>query len=191
MSNRPTQILEATARLVARRGVRGLRVEEVSAEAGVSTALVYYHFKDRAGLLRRTLEFINERAVRYTDGAPDTCADPRAQLTDMLLREMQEAGVVRENSAAWGELRASAIFDTDLREQLATATGAWVDDLAHLIRQAQTDGLADSQVDPESAAERLTALVEGLSQRWLSGTTSLERARALLRDAIALELRRP
>ncbi|MZE52785.1 TetR family transcriptional regulator, partial [Streptomyces sp. SID5770] len=47
MASRSTQILEAAARVIARRGVRGLRVEELAAEAGVSTALIYYHFKDR------------------------------------------------------------------------------------------------------------------------------------------------
>ncbi|MEU9012172.1 TetR/AcrR family transcriptional regulator [Streptomyces sp. NPDC048479] len=191
MPDRPTQILEAAARLIARRGVRGLRVEEVSAEAGVSTALIYYHFKDRTGLLRRTLEFINQRAVRYTDAALDRSDDPRTQLTEMLLLELQDDPQVRENSAAWGEFRATAIFDLDLREQLATSTREWVEDLAHLVRQAQAAGLASPEIAPSAAAERLTALVEGLSERWLSGTTPLHRAHELLRDAIAMELRQP
>lgn len=188
MPDRKTQILEGAARLIARRGVRGLRVEEVSAEAGVSTALAYYHFKDRAGLLRRTLEFINQRAIRYTDAALAATDDPRTQLTEMLLLELQDTPQVRENSAAWGELRATAIFDPDLRDHLAASTRAWVDDLAELIRQAQAEGQAGPAAAPEAAAERLTALVEGLSERWLSGTTPLHHAHTLLRDAIALEL---
>ncbi|MFG2289552.1 TetR/AcrR family transcriptional regulator [Streptomyces sp. NPDC048595] len=191
MPDRPTQILEAAARLIARRGVRGLRVEEISAEAGVSTALIYYHFKDRAGLLRRTLEFISRRAVRYTDPALTSSDDPRTQLTDMLLLELQDVAQVRENSAAWGELRATAVFDPDLRELLADATRDWVEDLAQLIGQVRAAGSAGTgtEPDPYAAAERLTALVEGLSERWLSGTTSLERAHELLRGAIEAELR--
>ncbi|MFI1158892.1 TetR/AcrR family transcriptional regulator [Streptomyces sioyaensis] len=188
MPDRPTQILEAAARLIARRGVRGLRVEEVSAEAGVSTALIYYHFKGRAGLLRRTLEFINQRAVRYTDAALDASEAPLAQLTEMLLLEFQDAPQVRENSAAWGELRATAVFDPDLRELLADATREWNDDLADLIRRAQAAGTAAPGADPQAAAERLSALVEGLSERWLSGTTTLERAHELVRGAVEAEL---
>ncbi|MET7359704.1 TetR/AcrR family transcriptional regulator [Streptomyces sp. NPDC005562] len=190
MPDRPTQILEAAARLIARRGVRGLRVEEVSAEAGVSTALIYYHFKDRAGLLRRTLEFIGRRAVRYTDPALDTAPDhdPRAQLTDLLLLELQDTPRVRENSAAWGELRATAVFDPDLREQLAAATREWAEDLAHLVRRAVAAGQARAGVDAEAAAERLTALVEGLSERWLSESLPLDRAHELLRGAVDVEL---
>ncbi|MFI0907842.1 TetR/AcrR family transcriptional regulator [Streptomyces sioyaensis] len=188
MPDRPTQILEAAARLIARRGVRGLRVEEVSAEADVSTALIYYHFKGRAGLLRRTLEFINRRAVRYTDAALDASDAPLTQLTEMLLLEFQDVPQVRENSAAWGELRATAVFDPDLRELLADATREWTDDLADLIRRAQAAGTAGPGADPQAAAERLSALVEGLSERWLSGTTTLERAHELVRGAVEAEL---
>ncbi|MFD9209349.1 TetR/AcrR family transcriptional regulator [Streptomyces sioyaensis] len=188
MPDRPTQILEAAARLIARSGVRGLRVEEVSAEAGVSTALIYYHFKGRAGLLRRTLEFINQRAIRYTDAALDASDTPLTQLTEMLLLEFQDVPQVRENSAAWGELRATAVFDPDLRELLADATREWTDDLADLIRRAQAAGTAGSGADPQAAAERLSALVEGLSERWLSGTTTLERAHELVRGAVEAEL---
>ncbi|WP_433859562.1 TetR/AcrR family transcriptional regulator [Streptomyces kronopolitis] len=191
MPDRPTQILEAAARLIARSGVRGLRVEQVSAEAGVSTALIYYHFKDRAGLLRRTLEFINRRAIRYTDAALDASDAPLAQLTEMLLLEFQEIPQVRENSAAWGELRATAVFDPDLRELLAGATRDWIEDLADLIRRAQAAGTAAPEADPTAAAERLSALVEGLSERWLSGTTTLERAHELVRGAVRVELGQP
>ncbi|MEU5974028.1 TetR/AcrR family transcriptional regulator [Streptomyces sp. NPDC047315] len=188
MPDRGTQILRAAARLIARRGVRGLRVEEVAAEAGVSTALIYYHFKNRSGLLRHTLEFINKRAVRYTDAALDTTADPRTQLAEMLLLELQDTPEVRENSAAWGELRASAVFDADLGAQVAVATRDWADDVAHLVRRAQEAGLAAPDVAPDAAAERLTALTEALSERWLNGIAPLERAQELLRGAIDREL---
>jgi len=43
-TDRRTAILEGAARVIARRGVRGLRMEELAAEAGVSTALCDYHF---------------------------------------------------------------------------------------------------------------------------------------------------
>ncbi|MEV6521389.1 TetR/AcrR family transcriptional regulator [Longispora sp. NPDC051575] len=182
MSSRQVQVLEAAARVIARNGVRGLRVEELAAEAGVSTALIYYHFKDRAGLLRRTLEFISERADRYTADGVAGDVDPRAELEQRLLSELQDDPSVRENSTAWGELRASAIFEPDLRAPLTEATASWVRDTAELVRRVSAD------VDADEVAERLTALVEGLSERWLSGSVTLERARGLLVGAIGAEL---
>ncbi|MFD3555281.1 TetR/AcrR family transcriptional regulator [Streptomyces goshikiensis] len=191
MSDRRTEILRAATRVIARRGVRGLRVGELAAEAGVSTSLIYYHFTDRAGILRRTLEFISDRADRYTaerdpgPGPGPDAVDPRTELAQVLLLELQDTPEVRENSTAWGELRASAVFDADLREDVAKATHTWVHEIADLLAHARPTGTAPAHA---AAAERLTALLEGLSVRWLSGSLPLEHARGLLADAIEAEL---
>lgn len=188
MRSRQSAILEAAARLIARRGVRGLRMEELAAEAGVSGGLLYYHFTDRATLLRRTLEFINERAGAYTEERTPSGTSSRSRLEHKLLLEVQDDPAVRENSAAWGELRASALFEPELRETLRRSTEAWNDEIAGLIDAAYEDeGVAPTERAPEAAA-RLTALVEGLSQRWLSGSIELSDAQRLLRGGIELEL---
>ena len=188
MPDRQLVILEAAARLVARRGVRGLRMDELAAEAGVSTGLLYYHFTDRSTLLRRTLEFVNDRAGAYTDEPKPAGASARERLELKLLLELQDRPKVVENSKAWGELRASALFERGLQDVLLVSTQGWNDEIAELIREAQ-DG--SGEIDPDAsaaAAERLTTLVEGLSQRWLSGSMSLADAQDLLRGAITLEL---
>ncbi|MFD9245866.1 TetR/AcrR family transcriptional regulator [Streptomyces sp. NPDC059556] len=187
MASRSTQILEAAARVIARRGIRGLRVEELAAEAGVSTALIYYYFKDRSGILRHTLEFISQRAERYTsDRDPDAPPpSPREELDGTLLLELQDTVEVRENSAAWGELRASAVFDELLREDLARATLMWAQDVAVLLGQVQPMASASALA---AAGERLTALLEGLSMRWLGGGIKIDHARALLLGAVEAEL---
>jgi AcrR family transcriptional regulator len=203
MPSRQVAILEAAARLIARRGVRGLRMEELAAEAGVSGGLLYYHFTDRATLLRRTLEFINERAGAYTEARIPAGTSARLRLEHKLLLEVQDDGVVIENSAAWGELRASALFEPELRETLRRSTAEWNEEVAVLIDAIrEEEGLAGdgssrggSSADGSSAdgstadaAARLTALVEGLSQRWLSESLDLSAAQRLLREAIVMEL---
>ncbi|GGY45411.1 TetR/AcrR family transcriptional regulator [Streptomyces omiyaensis] len=189
MASRSTQILEAAARVIARRGVRGLRVEELAAEAGVSTALIYYHFKDRNGILLKTLEFINDRAERYTtERDPDAPPlGPREELERTLLLELQDTTEVRENSSAWGELRASAVFDDVLREDLTRATLVWVQEIAALLGRVRPMAPA---VALAGAAERLTALLEGLSMRWLSGTLQISHARTLMSEGIDAEIER-
>ncbi|MFI8387069.1 TetR/AcrR family transcriptional regulator [Streptomyces sp. NPDC085540] len=192
MSDRRRAILEGAARVIARRGVRGLRVGDLAAEAGVSTALIYYHFKDRTGILRHALAFIGDRADRYTGAADEAgaalpAADPRRLLERILLLEFQDLPEVRENSTAWGELRAHTIFDPELREELTAAGAAWVEEVAGLLAAAcpAAPGAAVG-----AAAERLTALLEGLSSRWLSGLLPLAHARDLMRGAIGVEIDR-
>jgi AcrR family transcriptional regulator len=178
VAERRTQILQAAVRVIAQDGVRGLRVEKLAAEAGVSTALIYYHFKDRAGILHAALAHINHRAESYTEAAFSTGGDPLDRLEQLLLLELQDTGEVRENSIAWGELRASAVFNDDLREALRVTTSAWNADVELLVREARTGA------DPALTAEHLTALVEGLSERWHSGSITLDRARGILTRAV-------
>lgn len=188
MSDRQRTILEAAVRTIARSGVRGLRVEEVASEAGVSTSLLYYHFKDRAGLVRRTLEFVNERAGDSTDPAAAQDKSPRGTLEHQLLMELRDAPTVREDSTAWGEMRAAAVFEPDLQSTLAHSTQVWVDEITEAVKASQLAGQARADCDPHAAAERLTSLVEGLSERWLSGSLAHDRAVSLLRGAIDVEL---
>src|ERR1700728_2698330 len=179
MPDRRTIILEAATRMIAQAGVRGLRVEQVAEQAGVSTALIYYHLSDRAGLLRETLAFVYDRADRYTSPRPGA-TDAHGALEQALLLELQDDENVKENSTAWGELRSTAIFETDLREQLLDATRRWIDDVTTLVEKALTEqgdsagasaGASGATggatgapgadgADPAAIAERLTALVE-------------------------------
>ncbi|MGW0638975.1 TetR/AcrR family transcriptional regulator [Nocardia salmonicida] len=190
MSERRTQILEAAVRVIAQDGIRGLRVDKLATAAGVSTALIYYHFKDRAGVLDAALEHINHRAQRYTDHGLDA-AQPRDRVENTLLLELQHTDEVRETSIAWGELRASAVFNTHLRQPLDESTHSWNNDIETLIRDGQQTGALSAGIDAAASAERLTTLVEGLSERWHSGSLTLDRARALLVGAVAVELDRP
>ncbi|MEV7420561.1 helix-turn-helix domain-containing protein [Streptomyces sp. NPDC089919] len=189
--DRRRAILEGAARVIARRGVRGLRVADLAAEAGVSTALVYYHFKDRRGILRHALAFIGDRADRYTAAAEEgpavRPADPRELLERTFLLEFQDLPEVRENSTAWGELRAHTVFDPELREELAAAGAAWAAEVAELLGAVRPAAPAGAVA---AAAERLTALLEGLSVRWLSGLLPLRHARELMREAVRVEVDR-
>lgn len=49
-------ILEATLQLIRERGIANLTTRGVAARAGVSEASVFYHFKDRAGLMIAAFE---------------------------------------------------------------------------------------------------------------------------------------
>jgi AcrR family transcriptional regulator len=177
-----TALLEAACRSIAQKGLRGLRVEEVASDAGVAPSLIYYHFSDRATLLRSALEYVGEKAATYTE--TDHEASGRDALLESIVAEIQDDSEIRENSAVWGEFRDLAVFDESLRSAFFRATRRWIDDVARLVRRGQADGSIASDLVPESVAQQLTALTEGLSTRWLAGFLTTEQARADLREGI-------
>jgi AcrR family transcriptional regulator len=184
--DRRAALLDAAIGEIARRGTRGMRVEQVARVAGVSAALVYHYFGDRATLLQQALEHIGVRADSYTTPPPGASA--RGTLETKLLDEIQDDPDVRTNSAAWGELRDTAVFDPALRPTLAALTGRWVEDIALLVKRGHEDGSIDPAVDPEGAGIRLSALVEGISGRWLTGVLDTTSARGHVAAGIAAVL---
>jgi AcrR family transcriptional regulator len=175
LTDRRTALLVAAIEEIARRGTRGLRVEDVAKSAGVSPALIYHHFGDRSTLLQAALEHIGARADAYT-GHHD--GSGRQSLLTVLLSEIQNDDAVRTNSAAWGELRDSAIFDHALRPTITNLTDRWITDLADLVATAHQDGSITPARDPRQLGLQLSAMVEGISSRWLTGQLNTEAARA-------------
>jgi AcrR family transcriptional regulator len=179
---RRTALLDAAVAEIARHGARGLRVEHVAKAAKVSVALIYHYFGDRSTLLQRALEHVGTRAVRYTSRPLEETG--RVTLVATLLDEIQEASEVRTNSAAWGELRDTAIFDEALRPTLAGLTAEWVENIATVVRAGHGDGSIPASVPAGETAVRLTALVEGISGRWLTGLLDTDDARRHLAAGI-------
>jgi AcrR family transcriptional regulator len=182
-SDRREAILDAAIAVIARRGVRGFRVEQVAEQAGVAVSLLYYYFGSRNGLVRATLDHANERAATTTVRA----ASGRTTVEATLLAEFDADA--RDQSVVWGEVLASAVFEPELQDQLHDASTTWSELVAATIAAGIEDGSIPDSVDARAGAERLTALVDGLSARWLAGVIDRERARELLAGAIARELR--
>lgn len=185
-------IVDAAAAAIAARGVRNVRVEEVARAAGVSNALLYYYFDDRAALVRAALERANAQApsMRGASGEAEG-ATARERLVAGLLAELDDAPAVRDNAVVWNEVSASAVFDPALREALVRVTDEWNARVEGEIDAGRADGSIAPAVDARTAAEQLTSLIEGFSLRSLAGTLTRARARELLRAALDRELPPP
>lgn len=55
------RILDAARAVIARRGISGLRIREVAAEAGVNVAAIHYHFGSKELLMEAVLQSIGDR----------------------------------------------------------------------------------------------------------------------------------
>ena len=74
------RILAAAVGQIAREGIDGVRIARIAMEAGVSTAIVHYHFETREALLAEALEYSYARAgdVRVESDLPEGAKPCRA-----------------------------------------------------------------------------------------------------------------
>lgn len=175
-------ILSACEQTIARAGIRGFRMQDVASAAGVSIGLLAYHFGDRDGLLQAALDHVTARAEDRAHHSADTTT-ASARLSALLCSEFGQAPEIRAGSIAWNELRALAVFEPAQAAAVARSTATWQRSVHGLVAEAVQDRGID--LDPAAAALMLTALVEGLSGRWLTRQLTAEEAQQSVREALS------
>lgn len=177
------RIVEATIGCVARDGAAGASMAAIAAAAGVSKALLHYHYSDRARLLAEVVTQLGERLARRERVALDGADGSRVvdalwrwmerELARGDLRALLELSLVRdpvvhEASAAVAEARRSAAGRTtaDVMRQLALTPRV----PAELLGEASVafvDGLAlgavVSATDPRVAFDVFWLAMLGLT----------------------------
>jgi len=184
------RILRAAVRAIARDGIDGLRIARIATEAGVSSALVHYHFADREQLLAETIEYSYVRAaeVRIED-APGPGGNHGARLAAMIENCLPTTDALAEDWVLWMELWLRAVRHPELRpvaEELYARMHEW---FAEEIRAGVADG-EFAPCDPDEVADRTLALLDGYGVRTMigDGTIPLERARRAVAGQLAHDL---
>jgi AcrR family transcriptional regulator len=180
-------ILDAAARVIVRDGADRLRMSAVAREAGVSSALIHYHFDTREELIRRAFAHHDRVAAARTAERLATIADPVERIREQLAHQLSDGADVRAGWVIWAELQRLAIHDPTIRANVVRRSRRWVESIADLLVEAQAAGHVDPQLDPAQTALRLTALVDGLGEHLLLGSASRAQAQRLL-DTVLREV---
>jgi AcrR family transcriptional regulator len=184
------RILAAAVRRIASEGIDGVRIARIAIDAGVSPALVHYHFDSREALLAQALDYSYTRAgdARIASGELPA-ASHRERLRSMVGQCLPETPELAEDWVLWIELWLRAVRHPELRpvaEELYGRLHAW---FAEEIAAGVADG-EFAACDPDEVADRTLALLDGLGVRTLigDGGMPLERARAVVEAALAGDL---
>jgi AcrR family transcriptional regulator len=186
------RILRAAVRAIARDGIDGLRIARIATEAGVSSALVHYHFADREQLLAETIDYSYARAaeVRIDDaGEPEPAGTHASRLAAMIDVCLPTTDALAEDWVLWMELWLRAVRHPELRpvaEELYARLHDW---FVAELRAGVEDG-EFARCDPDEVADRTLALLDGYGVRAMigDGTIPLERARRAVRGQLARDL---
>ncbi|WP_369215490.1 TetR/AcrR family transcriptional regulator [Streptomyces flavofungini] len=164
---RPLQIVRETVRLIAERGFHAVRVQDIAEACATSTAAIHYHFPGRDDLLEAAVRWCMDedtarRAARVADAA-DT-ADELRQLIELQIPRTPRQ---RWQWSVWLDLWAEAARSTAVGRLHADYYRQWRATVADVLRRGIADGVF-RPADPDAAALRLTALIDGLATQVLA-----------------------
>jgi AcrR family transcriptional regulator len=172
MSDTRARILDAAVRRIAREGIDEVRIARIATDAGVSPALVHYHFESREALLVEALEHGDELAGS-TRAAAASEGPAKERLAAMIDRCLPLPGDRRDDWVLWVELWLRAAR----RPELGGTAGR----LYARLHEPFAGVLAElGASDPARVADRLLAAIDGYGLRALIGDPAVpvERARA-------------
>jgi AcrR family transcriptional regulator len=178
------KILDAAIERIARDGIDGVRIARIAMDAGVSTALVHYHFATREALLAEALEHSFEQAGDTRTF--DTGEGPAVQrLREMVDQCLPLPGANELDWVLWVELWLRAVRHPELRPTAAKLYARMHDWFVDAIEAGDF-----APCDVHRVADRTLALLDGLGLRALLGDPEMpiERAREEVWDALSREL---
>lgn len=200
------RVLDAVGRIVAERGVEGIRIREIAAEAGLSPGSVLYHFPDNSQLLYAVhvdtvRRYLDGRATAAGAGAgdggdDDAGAEAGADAAQRLI------AVLRAGVPPWANEHIIRLLyglhDLARRSQehADLLTELWRDELAlyvEIIQAGVAEGLFTLTGPVDDVAAGLLALEDGLALHRISGNAELssDRAIAVFAGIAAVQLNCP
>lgn len=184
------RILDAACDVIAEHGIDDVRIARIATLAGVSPALVHYHFATREALLAEALEHSFELLGDFRTVAADSEGWTAARkLGWMIDQSLPFPGMGDREWALWLELWSRAARQRELRAvagRLYARYDAWIGEVVE-------EGVARGEVPPcdaRAVTQRLIAAIDGTGLRVLvdDPAMTLERARSLVVAGIAQAL---
>jgi len=151
-------LIEATAFLVAERGLAGVSLDDIAARAGVTKGAIYSNFRSKAALL---WEAVDRRRLHLK--AAIVPGDARATAQTVARALMAQVPQAKREAGFYAELRAYIRTDPQMRAQQAAQQTAQLDDIARQIEAGFGENLA---LPPRTLALAVQALLLGFMEQW-------------------------
>jgi AcrR family transcriptional regulator len=170
--------VDATIRVMARRGWNETSIDEITREARVSRGLVSYHFKDKNELLSGVLERCREMFLLDVQAAVEAGQPPQEQLRCATRASLMLARTNPVPYEVFLHFSTSGRTDPRLAEEIRALYRTYRRESANAIRECQRAGVYRADIDADAAAAKHLGTIIGISLQWLidPGSFNLEAA---------------
>ncbi len=163
-AERHAEIVQVAYRLIAERGLEGLRFADVAREAGINNGTLLYYFASKDALIRAVGAFMvdhfSETAAPTNPRAPsDPLAAIRWEFVDAGEHLQDQASVV------YTELLARAQRDPSVAALLRDIDAAWHGWLSSLLERGRQTGAIRADLDVSLAATTIMSAIRGVGMQ--------------------------
>ena len=165
-ADRRTAIVSVAYRLIAERGLEGLRFADVAREAGINNGTLLYYFASKDALIQAVGSFLVDQfsqpvAPRHGSVPRDPLQDLRWEFIDARVRLHDQVGVV------YTELLARAQRDPAVAALLRDIDAAWRGWLTSILERGRAQRVIRSDVDLDFVVTTIMASIRGVGMQAL------------------------
>jgi len=189
---RQEQLIQATIRSVASRGLSDTTMATVASEAGLSQGIINLHFQSKERLLIETLKYIADEYRQAWKKALDGAGESPAERLEALVMVDFRLPVCDRNKLAvwfafWGESKSRPTY----RQICAERDRAYRKEMVRVCQDLIGQGGYD-RLDAETVAAGLSAMTSGLWLDMLTNPRSMSRqdSREICRQFLATTFNR-
>jgi TetR/AcrR family transcriptional repressor of bet genes len=162
---RRVQLIEATVKCIARKGIGSTTLGDVAQEAGLSQGIVNLHFNSKENLLNETLQYIAEDYKSQFDATLEKSGpDAATKLMALMEMDLKPSICDRQKLAVWfsfwGEVKAVPTY-----QKLCDAYDSVYDSVIHQLCDSIIAEGAYRNLKAETVTDALQSMTDGL---WLS-----------------------
>jgi AcrR family transcriptional regulator len=172
------RILEAACRAAVARGMGGTRVADIAREAGVSTAVVHYHFATKDAVLMEAARWVERETVAERDAIVHAEAPATVKLGEFLEEQRLRNDLSRQEIILYIGLWGRAMRSRSYRAASTRSRHKWRAYFTRMLRQGLDEGAFQLRSSLDDTVESLTAFLDGITIQVLVGHPWLDEERA-------------
>lgn len=184
------ELLRTAVDVIVERGLANTRTGDVARAAGVSQALVFYHFSTKDALLAQAFAYAAERDLAGLDQVASSAVPPAEKVRQII--DLYAPAGRSKAWALWIDGWSEALRNESLEAVSRRLYLRWKEALAEAIAAGVADG-SFTCADPVKAAWRITSLIDGLAVQLTVHPSLLDRSTALdwIAESVTTELGPP
>ncbi len=161
---RRDQIMQATLKIIARKGVSSLTTAALAREVGISEANLYRHFRNKDDIYVATVSHVRGMIAKNLEKVMAGSTGPVAVLKRFFALQVElmekNGGITRLMFSE--ELHVHQHMRKRILETMYTVS----EKLASLIKDGQKAGAIRKDIDPLTTVLMFVAMIQGLAFRW-------------------------
>ena len=156
-------LLRATTKVITRRGLDQARFADIAAETGVAISSLQYFFGAREDLLLAAVEYAVAGELRALEEIAALPLLPYERLQRLIAAAIGDADTFAESRLFWNEVRNAALRNPEFRPPYSRMYQTWLEVLKSTVEAGIRDGVFAENVDPQSVALQIIAVIDGLT----------------------------